>query len=240
MMIPLVVIRPQPGADATAAAASALGLEPQIFPLFEIAPVAWDPPDPAWVDALLVGSANAMRLAGPALARFRDKPVHAVGQTTAEACRAAGFTVATAGTGGLQGVLAGIAAPLRLLRLAGREHVALDPPTGVELVERIVYASIPQRLPQTLAAILQAPAIVLLHSANAASHFAAECDRLGIPRARIALATIGPRVSAACGAGWARIATAATPNDAALLAQVRQLCHNHDGTPERGPDGGME
>ncbi|MFT4025249.1 MAG: uroporphyrinogen-III synthase [Novosphingobium sp.] len=230
----LVVIRPQPGADATLAAAAALGLAARAFPLFEVEPVAWEAPDPADIDALLVGSANALRHAGIALERFRDKPAHAVGQATAAACRAAGLTVAATGSGGLERVLADIRGPARLLRLAGREHVALSAPPGVELVERVVYASNPQPLPPALAELLRAPAVVMLHSATAAQHFAAECDRLAVDRARIGLVTIGPRVTAACGPGWAALATAATPDDAALLAQARHLCQNRPGSPDRG------
>jgi uroporphyrinogen-III synthase len=233
-MIALIVIRPQPGADATVAAARALGLDARSFPLFLVEPVDWEAPDPADIDGLLIGSANALRHSGPALAMFRDKPAHAVGRATAAACRAAGLTVAVTGSGGLDRVLADIPGPARLLRLAGREHVALTPPPGVELVERIVYASNPVPFPKRLAELLREPAVVMLHSATAASHFAAECDRLGLDRTRISLATIGSRVTAACGSGWAGIATAAMPDDAALLAQARHMCQNRDGTL---PDG---
>lgn len=233
-MIPVIVIRPQPGADATAAAARALGLDPRIYPLFEVAPVAWDPPDPAVIDGLLIGSANAIRYAGPALIRFRDKPVQAVGQATAAAARAAGLTVLATGTGGLDGVLAQVTGQSRLLRLAGREHVELTVPPGITLTERIVYASEPCSAPPELALLLHESAIVLLHSAIAALHFSAECDRLGIDRSLIALATIGPRVTAACGNGWAEVATAARPDDAALLAQAHHLCQNRDQSPGHG------
>ena len=68
------------------------------------------------------------------------------------------------------------------------------------------------------------PSIVLLHSAEAARHFAAEMDRLGIPRARIHLAALGPRIAAAGGPGWAQLSTAPRPTDVALLALCRQLC----------------
>lgn len=230
-MIPLIVIRPQPGADTTAAAAGALGLAPRVFPLFAIAPVAWEPPAPGEVDALLIGSANAVRHAGPALALFHGKPVYAVGQATAAAARAAGLTIAALGSGGLEPVLAQITEHTRVLRLAGRERVALHPPQGVLLTERIVYASNPLALPSELAELLRKPAVVLLHSAAAAEHFARECDRLALDRAKLALVTIGPRVTAACGTGWAEIAAATAPDDAALLARACQLCQNRDGTP---------
>jgi len=224
-MIPLIVIRPQPGADATVAAARELGLGALACPLFAIEPVAWQPPDPAGVDALLIGSANAVRHAGPALARFGDKPAHVVGQATAAACRVAGLTVASVGVGGLQAVLDGVP-PSRLLRLAGREHVPLTPPPGVTLIQRVVYANEPLRIGDELAERLRTPGVVMLHSAEAARHFASECDRLGIDRGSIAIATIGARVSAVAGPGWADLATAPTPDDAALLAQAAHLCQN--------------
>ena len=235
-MIPLIVIRPQPGADTTAAAAAALGLDPRVFPLFAIEPVRWEPPEPADIDALLIGSANALRHAGRALEQFRGKPVYAVGQATAAACREAGLAIAAIGSGGLDGVLANIAGPCRLLRLAGREHVPLHPPPAVALIERVVYASNRQPMPETLAELLRKPAAILLHSAAAAAHFASECDRVFLDRTKLSLVTIGPRVTSACGTGWAEIATAATPDDAALLARARQLCQNRDGTPVSGDE----
>ena len=52
-MTRLLVLRPQPGADTTAARARALGFEPVIAPLFEVRAVPWDAPDPAAYDAVL-------------------------------------------------------------------------------------------------------------------------------------------------------------------------------------------
>lgn len=229
-MIPLVVIRPEPGCAASVAAARELGLVAHGFPLFAVVPLAWEAPAPEHFDALLVGSANAFRHGGAALARFRGLPVHAVGAVTAAAAQDAGFAVAARGRGGLQAVLDAVPAGTRLLRLAGAERVDLVPPAGVKLAERVVYASQPRAMPPALAALLAGPAAILLHSAEAARHFAAECDRLCLSRAAIALATIGPRVTAAAGAGWRAIATAATPDEAALLAQARDLCQDPGGS----------
>jgi uroporphyrinogen-III synthase len=224
-MIPLIVIRPQPGADGTVAAAARMGIQAHAVPLFDSAPVAWDPPEPRESDALLVGSANAVRQAGVGLLPFADKPAYVVGLATAEACREAGLTVAATGSCGLQAVLDRVG-PCRLLRLAGREHVPLTTPPGVKLSERIVYASNPRPMPAELAQILALPCVVMLHSALAAEHLAAECVRLGIEREHIRLATIGRRVTDAAGSGWAQVATAVIADDAALLAQAVQLCQN--------------
>lgn len=230
-MTPLVIIRPQPGCDATLAAAKDLGLDARGFPLFTIAPVAWSPPEPETVDALLIGSANALRHGGEGVQRFAGKPAYVVGRATADAARDAGLAIAAVGRGGLQPVLESIdPAHKRLLRLAGRERLTLSLPAGTTMVERIVYASDPQPVPQDLADLLTAPAVVMLHSAEAARHFAAECDRLGIPKGHITLATIGPRVSGATGTGWKAVKTAQMPGDPALLALARDMCQNRRGS----------
>ena len=235
-MIPLIVIRPEPGCSASVGAAQELGLAAQGWPLFDVTPLPWDAPAPEKFDALLVGSANAFRHGGGALAQYRDLPVHAVGAATAAAGPGAGFAVAATGSGGLQAVLAAIPAGTRVLRLAGAERVELRPPAGVTMTERVVYASVPRPMPPALAALLACPAAVLLHSAEAARHFAAECDRLGIGRAALALATIGPRVIAAVGLGWRAIAAAAEPTEAALLAEARELCQDLGGSPDLSGD----
>lgn len=223
-MLPLIVIRPEPGNAATLAAARGMGMEAQGAPLFEVRARAWEPPAADQFDALLVGSANVFRLGGPALAKFRGLPVWAVGATTARAAQAKGFVVARTGAGGLQAVLAEVPPGARVLRLAGAERVPLDPPEGVTLEERVVYASEPRALPAELAEQLRSPAVVLLHSAEAAHHFAAECDRMAVDRARIALCAIGPRVSAAAGEGWRAVGTAPCPAEVPLLAKARDLC----------------
>ncbi len=224
-MIPLIVIRPQPGCEATVAAARLSGLDAHAFPLFTILPLEWKVPDPASFDALLIGSANALRHGGAALANYRGKPAYAVGAATAEAASAAGLDVAATGEGGLQRLLCRLdPAHRRLLRLAGRDNVPLAPPPGVTIAERIVYASDALPLPGELGAMLARPAVVLLHSAEAARHFAAQCDARAIPRDRIGLAVLGPRIVEAAGPGWAAIASPARPTDNALLALAPELC----------------
>ena len=64
-------IRAEPGLSATIEAGQALGLVVEGYPLAEVHPVAWEVPSETTFDALLLGSANAVRHAGPALARWR-------------------------------------------------------------------------------------------------------------------------------------------------------------------------
>ncbi len=225
----LLVIRPEPGNARTLAAARALGLDARAVPLFVVEAIAWEPPDPARFDALLLGSANALRHGGAALARYAGLPVYAVGATTAAAARAAGFAVAACGEGGLSALLPRLVADGRncVLRLSGEAHVPLDPSEGVGIETAVVYAARPVPLPA--GAVPIHGAVVALHSGEAARHFAAECDRLGLDRGRIALACLAPRVAAAAGEGWADKCVAPTPHragEAALLALARDMCQN--------------
>lgn len=226
-MVPLVIIRPEPGNEASTRAAIAAGLDARAFPLFEVVAKSWEAVPPESYDALLAGSAQVFIHGGRGLAALRGLPVYAVGETTAAAARSAGFAVAATGAGSLQSLLGEVdPGHRRLLRLAGQERIALTLPAGVSMDERVVYASQPRALPADLAALLRQPAIVLLHSAEAAHHLTAECVRLGIRRAPLRLAALSPRIAAAAGDGWGEVAAGHMPDDKALLALARQMCQD--------------
>lgn len=220
----VLVVRPEPGLSATMAMAKEMGLNAIGYPLFEVRPCAWECPDPASIDALLIGSANAIRHGGRALSMLMEKPVYAVGETTADAAREAGFTIAATGAGGLQNVLDPMAAPLRLLRIAGAEHVPLDPPDGVNIHTVVAYESVPLELPEPLRPLHDLGLVVLLHSAAAARHFDSESRRLALQRDKIELVVIGPRVASAVGKGWRAIHVSPAPNDRAVLESARDVC----------------
>ncbi|KHK93720.1 uroporphyrinogen III synthase [Novosphingobium malaysiense] len=223
--MPVLVLRPEPGATATLAKARAMGLDAKTIPLFEVRPLPWEPVPRGNVDAVLLGSANALRHGGEGLSLYRGLPTYAVGAKTAKAARAAGLDVVETGKGGLQPMLR-LLQPghRRLLRLAGRERVTLEVPDSVTLTTREVYASEPLPFPRELVEMLAAPALILLHSGEAAAHFAALCDEAGIRRERLRLAAIGPRVAARAGGGWAMLKSASQPSDTALLALAAQMC----------------
>ena len=209
----------------TARAGRELGLDVVCHPLSAIEPTPWALP-PGKFDGLLLGSANALRHAGPAVEKLVDIPVYAVGNSTASAAAEHRLRVAAVGSGGLQALLETLDGQrLRLLRLAGEERVVLSPPPGIEIVEAIAYRSVERPMSPDLAEMLQGGAVVLLHAAGAARHFANECDRIGIPRDRISLAALGPRIAAAAGEGWREVRSAPQPNDPALLALAREMCH---------------
>jgi uroporphyrinogen-III synthase len=205
--------------------ARGMGLEVIGHSLFEAEPVTWDLPDGQF-DALLIGSGAVFRHGGPQLAQLAHLPIHAVGGSTAEAARAAGFEVSVVGEGGLQRVLDVMSdEPVRYLRLGGEERVPLAPHPEQTIVERAVYRMRPLSLaPQFSAQFATGQPVVALHSAAAARHFASEIDRLGLSRGRLFLLALGPRIAKAAGLGWAALHIADAPSDAALLAKAAALC----------------
>ncbi|HXG80622.1 MAG TPA: uroporphyrinogen-III synthase, partial [Sphingomicrobium sp.] len=134
----LLLMRPEPGLSASAERARAMGLEVVCRPLFDVEPVAWEAPDPADFDALLLTSANAVRHGGLQLDRLKGLPIHAVGEATATAAREAGFRVESVGPGGVAGLLAQLPASRRLLHLAGEDHCDIQ---DDRIERRIVYRS---------------------------------------------------------------------------------------------------
>ena len=224
-MVPLVIIRPEPGNEASTTAARSAGLDARSWPLFEVVAKSWEAVPPGDYDALLIGSTQVFVHGGRGLAALRGLPVCAVGEATAAAARSAGFAVAVTGSGSLQALLGELdPGHRRLLRLAGLERISLTLAPGVTMDERVVYASQPRPLPPELEALLREPAIALLHSAEAAHHLTAECVRRGIRRAPLRLAALSARIAAAAGDGWGEVAVAAHPEDKALLALARQMC----------------
>jgi uroporphyrinogen-III synthase len=216
-----LVLRPEPGAATTIKRAEALGFDAIAAPLFTIVPLNWNAPDPADHDALMLTSANALRHAGEALARYRALPVYAVGEATAAAARNAGLTDIRIGQGDAADLLAMMTAAglMRPLHLAGREHRDAGHP-ALTIARRLVYAADPvAALPLAARDALTDGAVALLHSPRAAALFAT----LVKDHAGIKIAAISPAVADAAGEGWLAVAIAVAPNDTALLNAVAQL-----------------
>jgi uroporphyrinogen-III synthase len=214
----VLILRPQPGADETAARARAVGLEPVVVPLFTIRPVAWEMPEGGF-DAVLLTSANGGRHGlRPELGHL---PCYAVGEATAEAARGAGAReVVTGPSDGAAAVaLMAEAGVTRALHLCGRDHIALSHPQ-VSLERRIVYAAeAAETLPVEAGQALVEGALTLLHSPRAAALFAALVPSRVHPIAAISLAA-----AQAAGRGWAEVYIAAAPRDHALLELAVRLC----------------
>lgn len=223
----LLVIRPQPGADATAARIEASGNEALVMPLFEVQPVAWEVP-PEHYDALMVTSANAVRQAGEGLGRLGNLPVYAVGSATSRALAKAGLDVTFTGDAGVETVLehAKALGHCRLLWLAGEDHMNVSANAEVTIDIQIVYRSAALPVPENFADFVRSSDAVLLHSARAARHFAGICDAQGIDRTRVTVGALSPAIAADAGTGWREMAVEATPDDAALLSRLQSCFTN--------------
>ncbi len=223
----ILVTRPQPGADTTAALVRSLGHEVTVAPLLAIEAVDWAPPS-TMPSAILLTSANAARLCGERAARFHDLPTFAVGSVTRQAARTAGFAAVRGGDGGgggggggtVQASLDAAATDFAdILHLAGADRTGTVIPDGLHVETRTVY-----RARLLTPAIADHIDIALLYSARTARHFAALWDASGRCRSEISIAAISPAALVAAGAGWRNVCAAATPDEAALLAAAGLTC----------------
>jgi uroporphyrinogen-III synthase len=208
---PLLILRPEPGASATAARARALGFNVRLHPLFAPKPVPWTLPAGSF-GALLITSANAVRLGGA----LPDLPVHAVGETSAAIAADAGLSIATVGTGGVEALLDTLAAGIRLLHPAGEERI-LPLSARQHITSVTVYRMVPLPLP---AAAAFEGAVVLIHSPAAGRRLA----EAALARERVRVAAISQAALVACGPGWERCEAADEPSDRALLGLAAKLC----------------
>lgn len=216
----LIVLRPEPGASETVERARALGLDARAMPLFEVEPVAWQPPDATAFDALLLTSANAVRHGGPGLQALRGLPVHAVGEATAVAARDAGFDIRSTGNDGAERLVGSIEQTLRLLHLCGEHRHHVD--SRQEIAAIPVYRSEALPPPEPLAEAQGAT--VAVHSSRAATRFSELASQASLDRATIRIAAISAAALAAAGDGWDRSEAADRPTDDALLAVAARLC----------------
>ena len=214
----VLVLRPEPGANATVRRAREQGLDAFAVPLFEIEPLDWGTPEPSGFDGLLLTSANAVRHAGEGLASLRGLQVYAVGEATAEAARHAGFDIAATGDSGVDRMLRSIEQDLRLLHLCGADR--REPLTAAQEIARIpVYQAKTIGNPGLSEA---RGSVALLHSPRAGARFA----ELVRDRASIAIAAISPAAAASAGGGWEVVEACEKPDDDALLALATRLCNN--------------
>jgi uroporphyrinogen-III synthase len=156
-------------------------------------------------------------------------PVHAVGAASAAAAEAAGLRVVEVGTRDGQQLLDGMTSRnyRHILWLCGRDHSALAA-RDAALTPLPCYAVDPVEPPADWAALIAAPAVLLAHSGRGADRIAALTEG---QRGHLTLVAISPAVAARAGGDWQAIALADRPDDAAMVAQVRALCHK---SPRQG------
>ena len=223
MSLPLLVLRPEPGASATARRAEERGLHPIRYPPFAVHATAWQPPDPDGFDAMLLTSANTLRCAGPQLDLFRHLPVFAVGEATAEAARARGFSIAAVGYSGAQAIADIMAARghARVFHPGGRDWREFNA-GPLSIIRRCVYESVEAGTAEGLAAVMPEEGVALIHSPRGAVRLAKLVPMRERPR--LHLAAVSPAVLEAAGAGWASGDASPVPKDEALLVLAAALC----------------
>ncbi|RWD59632.1 MAG: uroporphyrinogen-III synthase [Mesorhizobium sp.] len=230
-MIRVLVTRPEPGASRTARRLEAQGFQPILLPLTETAalPVETSVFPAA---AVAVTSANAVRHAPANLvAALAALPCHAVGKRTAEACRTAGFTSVSEGSGDAEALAGAIAD-----RLAGKDMIYLCGRVRFPVFEeRLAAAGMRVRPVETydtveldysdadvIARLSGVPVeAVLLYSAKAAAATIRLIMRPTLRHLfeRTEFLTLSARVAKALeGVGGAKVRIAAQPGEDALLA----------------------
>ncbi|MGL5839734.1 MAG: uroporphyrinogen-III synthase [Sphingorhabdus sp.] len=216
----LLIIRPEPGATASAKRAHEAGFEPVVVPFFEVRPRDWVAPNADRFDALLITSANAVRHAGSQLQVLAHLPVHAVGINSAQASADAGLRLASTGMTDVADAIeaAAAAAHRRLIWLAGEDRTLPCPPGDMRIEPYTVYASEPLKLSVKSKRLVEQCPLVALHSARAAHAFADYIDRQKLKRGDFLLAAFSSGIANVAGKDWKRIAIAKAPNDQALLS----------------------
>ncbi len=232
----LLLTRAQPDAARTAVALRACGHEPIVAPLIGIEIVSEVDPDGGPWAAILLTSANALwGIAGFAWRDdWRNLPIFAVGDRTAQAARENRFTAVTSAGGNVNDLANLVAArlepPARLLYLAGEERSgdltgalrAKNFVVDTVVVYRVVVA---KTLPAQAAAALTGEIDGILHfSRRSAEAFLTAARNSGLLEAALtkpAHYCLSPRVSEPLReAGAADVRIAPQPTEAALIALI--------------------
>lgn len=230
----LLLTRPLPDAERTAAALRAGGHGVVIAPLLNIEPIANVEIGAGPWAAVLVTSANAAHAI--ALHARRDAllrvPVFAVGERSAQAMGRTGFTDVTSADGNVNDlaklVAARLTAPARLLYLAGEERSGdLAGAVGAEgftVDTVVVYRAVAaEQFPQAAADALVSGLDGVLHysrrSAEAYIKAARHSDILG-KALGVTHYCLSAQVAEPLAAAGARVSVSPQPNEAALLALI--------------------
>jgi uroporphyrinogen-III synthase len=227
----VVVTRPQADSERTAAALEALGHEVLVAPLMRVEPVAVDLAG-TW-SAIVITSANAL-LAVPATADgVKTLPVFAVGDRSAEAARGTGFAEVSSASGDIKDLVRLVAAravgaKAPVLYLAGEDRsgdlVAQLAAHGIDAEMKVVYRVVAEVFPPVLAAALESGDVdAVLHFSRRSAELFVEGARLsGVagPAEDVRHLCLSSQVAEPL-AGASRIAVAARPEEAALVALLR-------------------
>ncbi len=234
----VLVTRPQPDDEATAAALRAKGFEVMLAPMLRFEPVAFHDDGDARYGAVIVTSANALRGIAPHLegSRLLKLPLFAVGEHTAAAAHRAGFDNVVPANGDAASLRDSVLASVKakelkkaspLLYLAGadlaRDLAGELDERGFTVVTHTTYRMIPvSSLPREACEAFAASGIeaVLHYSRRSARAFldaaragGVEISALAIPQCCISAAV----ASVVRDAGATQVMAAASSDENALF-----------------------
>jgi uroporphyrinogen-III synthase len=235
----VLVTRPEPDNETTAAALRARGVEVLLAPTLRFEPVPLPESLEADHGAIIVTSANALRAIAPQLIDhpLLKLPLFAVGEQTAAAARRAGFGQVISADGDASALRELVAdrrmraspadAAKALLYLAGadisRDLAGELGARGFDVVTRITYRMVPiPSLPRETCDAFAANRVdaVLHYSGRSARAFLTAARAAGVEISALAIAQCCISSSVAQvlrEAGAARVTVAASPNENALL-----------------------
>jgi len=237
----ILITRPLPDGEATAAALRAKGFDVLLAPMLRFEPVAFHDDRDTRYGAVVVTSANALRAIEP---RLQDSPLlklplFAVGEHTAQAARGSGFANVISANSDAEGLRERILASVKakalkktspLLYLAGAD-LARDLPgelgeRGFTVVTQTTYRMVaaPNLPEQTRKAFAADQVEAVLHySRRSARAFIDAVRAAGVEVSALAL----PQYCLSAGiatvvrdAGAMRVVVAASPDEAALFATL--------------------
>ena len=180
----VLVLRPRPEADETAARLRERGFTVVVSPLLAVAP--GDPPPSGAFDAVAVTSPRALRALDALEPPMREVSLFVVGERCAALARDAGRAVASVADDA-RGLIAPLAAGATSVLHAAPEERAFDLEAalrdrGTACATWIAYRTVPRPLVPEAEAALRAGAAVLLSSPRIAGVFAAQWQGLAARR----------------------------------------------------------
>lgn len=237
----VLVTRPHPDNEATAASLRARGVEVLLAPVLRFEPVAFRDDADARYGAVIVTSANAPRGIGSHLKghHLLELPLFAVGEHTADAARRAGFTHVISANGDAAGLRAAVLASVKakqlkkaatLLYLAGadlaRDLAGELGGDGFRVVTQTTYrmTSVPS-LPRDVCDAFAASRVeaVLHYSRRSARAFVEAARAAGVEISALAIpqCCISDNVAAVVrDAGATQVMVAGTPDENALFGAL--------------------
>jgi uroporphyrinogen-III synthase len=219
----VLVTRPAERAEPLAARIAAQGWAPLLAPSLRTEPTGASLPELDGFDALVFTSAAGVR-AFETASPLREQPAYAVGDATAEAARASGFTQVISAAGDVAALNALLASSpaRRLLHVAG-EAVAGEIAVAGREIERVgLYRTVAERsLPEPVRTALYARTVAAacFLSPRSAHAFISLVDPDLFAPVR-ALVLSRQVADALASVRWARIEIAARPTVDALLERL--------------------